>query len=52
MTWNLLFRLTIAGAACTGCCLYFGTKAVWVKHCHLLLGLLAVVLCAITYFME
>jgi len=52
MTLDLLFRLTIAGAGVTGCCLHFGAKVPWIKQCHLLMGLLAVILCAVTYFIK
>lgn len=49
MSLDLIFRLSIAGAVCTGFGLYFRTTARWVKQCHLLLGILAAVLCTITY---
>jgi hypothetical protein len=49
---DVLFRLTIAGAAVTGCGLYFKTPARWVRQCHLLMGVLAVIFCGITYFLK
>jgi hypothetical protein len=52
MFWDLLFRLVLAGAAITGCALFFKVKAAWVRQCHLVLGLLAVVLCLITFFIQ
>ncbi|QDR81294.1 hypothetical protein SPTER_26710 [Sporomusa termitida] len=47
--WDLLFRTSIAGAAITGCFLYVKAKAGWVRQCHLLIGVLAVVLCLLRF---
>lgn len=47
---DLIFRLFIAGAAVTGCYVYFTKRDTWVKQCHLIMGVLAVVFCAITFF--
>ena len=52
MVWDLLFRLALVGAAVTGCAMCFKVKAAWVKQCHLVFGLLTVVLCLITFFIQ
>lgn len=52
MVWDLLFRLALAGAAVTGCAVFFKVKAAWVRQCHLTFGVLAVVLCLITFFIR
>lgn len=48
--WDLLFRGSIAGAAVTGCFLYFKAKVGWLRQCHLVWGGLAVILCFVTFF--
>lgn len=50
--WDLLFRGSIAGAAVTGCILYFKAKAGWLRQCHLVWGVLAVILCFVTFFRQ
>lgn len=52
MTLDLVFRLAIGVAGITGCCLYFGRKAEWLRKCHLIMGSCAFVLCAVTYFVK
>jgi|GEM_PF-3688593 len=50
MALDLTFRAAIAFAACSGCFLYFGSKGKWLKPFHLTAGVLAVILCAVTFF--
>lgn len=38
--WDLPFRGSLAGAAITGCSLYFKAKTGWRKQCHLVWGVL------------
>lgn len=52
MVWDLLFRLALTGAALTGCAVFFQVKAAWVRQCHLMFGLLAVVLCLTTFLIQ
>lgn len=50
MMMDLVFRLTLAGTGVAGLCLYFLTKAEWLKSCHLIMGVLAMVFCVVTFF--
>ncbi len=52
MVWDLLFRLALAGAVLTGCAVFFKVQAAWVKQCHLVCGVLAAVLCLVTFVMQ
>lgn len=52
MTLDLLFRLAIGITGITGCFLFFGSKVAWLRKCHLIMGASAVVLCAVTYFVQ
>ncbi|MEN6328185.1 MAG: hypothetical protein ABFD18_18500 [Syntrophomonas sp.] len=49
MALDITFRAAIAIAACSGCLIYFGTKGKLLKPCHLIAGVSAVILCAITF---
>jgi hypothetical protein len=52
MTLDLLFRLAIAIAGITGAFLFFGSKASWLRKCHLVMGTCAFILCAVTFFVK
>ncbi|XPV68330.1 MAG: hypothetical protein ACNI25_13620 [Halarcobacter sp.] len=52
MILDLLFRLTIAIAGITGAYMFFGSKATWLRKCHLIMGASAVILCAVTFLVK
>ncbi|ADG93690.1 hypothetical protein Arnit_2036 [Arcobacter nitrofigilis DSM 7299] len=52
MTLDLLFRLSIAIAGITGALMFFGSKAPWLRKCHLIMGASAFILCAVTFFVQ
>ncbi len=52
MTLDLLFRLAIGIAGITGGFLFFGSKAPWLRKCHLIAGASAFILCVVTFFVQ
>ncbi|WP_164969100.1 hypothetical protein [Candidatus Marinarcus aquaticus] len=49
---DVLFRLAIAIAGITGAFMFFGSKAPWLRKCHLIMGASAVILCVATFIVQ